>query len=316
MGDMDEVDEVVGVVAGDPIVVACLAPADLRPSVDPLSGEVFVNDAMATLSAADAAALEHALRAAETWGVRIVAIAAGGESVEASLRDALALGAEVVRMPRSCGHELPGGPRRCDGPELVADPAGLALSLAATIRSIGRPLLVVCGDRSPITGTGAVPAMLAHQLGAAQALGLVSLSFEPGGSVLAERRLDAGWRETLRLTPPAVCSVEAAGVRLRRASLEAALAAGSAAVPLAPAQVRVGSTVVRAGASRFYRPRTKVVPPPEGGTHERIVLLTGALAQREPPRVVGPLAPGEAAGELLEFLQQRSPPSTGSEPPN
>ena len=316
MGEMHGVDDVVEVVAGEPIVVACLAPADLRPSVDPLLGEVLVNDAMATLSAADAAALEHALRAGATWGARVVAIAAGGESVEASLRDALALGAEVVRVPRSPGHELPKGLRRCDGPELVADPAGLASSLAATIRSIGRPLLVVCGDRSPITGTGAVPAMLAQQIGAAQALGLVSLSFEPGGSVLAERRLDAGWRERLRLTPPVVCSVEAAGVRLRRASLEAALSAGSTAVPVAPAQVRVGAPVVRAGAPRFYRPRTKVVPPPEGGTHERIVLLTGALAQREPPRVVGPLAPAEAAGELLEFLQWWSPPSIGREPPN
>ena len=313
MGEIDDADEVV---AADPIVVACLAPADLRPSVDPLSGEVSVNDAMATLSAAEAAALEHALRAGEAWGVRVVAIAAGSQSVEPSLREALALGADVARVAWSSDHELPDGPRRYDGPELVGDPAGLASRLAATIQSIGSPLLVVCGDRSSISGTGAVPAMLAHHLGAAQALGLVSLSFDPGGSVLAERRLDAGWRERLRLTPPAVCSVEAAGVRLRRASLEAALAAASASVPVASAQVRVGSPAVRAGAPRFYRPRTKVVPPPEGGTHERIVLLTGALAQREPPRVVGPMAPGEAAGELLGFLQRWSPPSIGDDPPN
>ena len=303
-------------VDAEPIVVACLAPADLRPAVDPLTGEVSVNDAMATLSAAEAAALEHALRAGEKWGVRVVAIAAGGESVEPSLRDALALGAEVVRVPWSSGHQSPDGPRRCEGADLAGDPAGLASRLAATIRSLGRPLLVVCGDRSSITGTGAVPAMLAHHLGAAQALGLVSLSFEPARTVLGERRLDAGWRERLRLTPPAVCSVEGAGVRLRRASLDGALAAASAAVPVAPAQVRVGSALVRAGAPRFYRPRTKVVPPPEGGTHERIVSLTGAMAQREPPRVVGPLGPGEAAAELLEFLQRWSPPSISREQPN
>jgi electron transfer flavoprotein beta subunit len=290
----------------DEIVVACLAPADQRPEVDTLSGEVVVNDAMASLSAADAAALEYALRAGEQWSARVVAVAAGPTTVEPALREAASLGADVLRVPLPALHEPGVGPRRCDGAELAGDPAGLAVALSAAIRGAGTPALVVCGDRSSLSGAGAVPAMLAHHLGASQALGLVSLSFEPGGVVLAERRLDGGWRERIRLTAPAVCSVEAAGVRLRRASLHAALAAPSAPIPVAPAHEAVGLAAARvhAGAPRPYRPRTKVVPPPVGGTHERIVSLTGALANREPARVVGPLDPEDAARELLEFLRR------------
>ena len=50
----------------------------------------------------------------------------------------------------------------------------------------------------------------------------------------AERRLDGGWRERLRVPLPAVCSVEGAGIRLRRASLDGALSAAAAPVPVEP----------------------------------------------------------------------------------
>lgn len=288
----------------DELVVACLAPVDQRPEVDPLTGEVLVNDAMASLSPADSAALEHALTAGDTWGLPVLAVAAGGAWVEPVLRDAVSVGAVALRVPYPAGHETLDGPRVCDGAELGADPERLASELAAAIRSAGNPVLVVCGDRSSLSGAGAVPALLAHHLEAAQALGLVSISFEPDRSVVAERRLDGGWRERLRLTPPAVCSVEAAGVRLRRAPLERTIVAASAQVPHARPADHPAPGAVRAGAPRPYRPRTKVVPPPAGGTHERILSLTGVLANREPPRVVGPIEPDAAADELLEFLRR------------
>jgi electron transfer flavoprotein beta subunit len=290
----------------DEIVVACLAPADQRPEIDALTGTVLVHDTMASLSPADSAALEYALRAGESWGTRVFAIAAGAAWAEPALREAAAAGAHVLRVAPSATHEPGEGPRRCDGAELAGDPEGLASALAVAIEGLGKPALVVCGDRSSLSGSGSVPAMLAHHLGAAQALGSVSLRFEPGGVVLAERRLDGGWRERIRLSSPAVCSVEAAGVRLRRAPLDAALSAASVPIRVvaAPAGSGAGDRRVHAGAPRSYRPRTKLVPPPAGGTHDRIVALTGALAHRDPPRVVGPLGAKEAARELLDFLQR------------
>jgi electron transfer flavoprotein beta subunit len=284
-------------------VVACLDPADLRPEVNPLTGAVRVDRRRADLSAADGAALEYALRAGRIWGGRVVAIAAGPSSVEPVLRQAVALGAHALRVPY--GASGPSGPEPVPDPELGGEPAAIAAALAAAIEQLGSPALVVCGDRSPSRGIGAVPALIAHHLGAAQALGLVSLSFDEDSlTIQAERRLDAGWREKLRLRAPAVCSVEAAGVRLRRASLAASLSSGSAPVPVAagPVVVAAGAGVVRVGAPEPYRPRTKVVPAPVGDTRERLLALTGALQAHDPPRLVGPVGPEEGAEELVSYL--------------
>ena len=235
-----------GTAVGGPVVVACLAPADLRPEVDPLTGAVRVDPRRGELTASDAAALEHARRAAEAWGGRLVAVAAGSSSVDAGLRHAVAAGAVAWRLPwgdDGAAAAMAGGrgtgPHGLDGVDLAGDQPALARLLAAALSRLGPPDLVICGDRSSLGGTGALPAWLAHELGVGQALGLVSLQVDEDG-VIAERRLDGGWRERLRVTPPAVCSVEAAGVRLRRASLSDALDAAGAGIPVWPGGVGTG----------------------------------------------------------------------------
>jgi electron transfer flavoprotein beta subunit len=286
-----------------PLVVACLDPADLRQEVDPLTGEVRADWRRADLSASDGAALEHSLRAAEAWGGTVLALAAGPPGLDPVLEQAVALGARALRVPWSDAHSGP-----------AVDAVALAAALAAAISQAGPPALVVCGDRSPSRGIGAVPALIAHHLGAEQALGLVSLTVDQSSQVvIAERRLDGGWRERLRVRAPAVCSVEAAGVRLRRAPFAAALRSSGQPIPVAASQSGVASTgaQLRIGGPRPYRPRTKAVAPPMGGTHDRLLALTGVLVAHDPPRIVGPLGPVEAAGELLDFLDGHgySPPS-------
>jgi len=137
----------------------------------------------------------------------------------------------------------------------------------------------------------------------------VSLRVE-ADSVVAERRLDGGWRERLRVTAPAVCSVEAAGVRLRRAPLRAALAAAGAVVPVAAplaaphAALPAGAAApaLRIGGPRPYRPRTSLVAAPTGDSQQRLLSLTGALVAHDPPRLVGPIDADGAADELLAYL--------------
>jgi electron transfer flavoprotein beta subunit len=284
-------------------VVACLDPADLRPEVDPLTGQVSVDRRRADLSDSDAAALEYALRAGETWGGRVVAVVAGPAGVEPVLRLAVALGAQALRVPY--GATAASGPTPVPDLELAGQPATIAAAVAAAVGQVGSPVLVVCGDRSPTRGIGAVPALIAHHLGAAQALGLVNLSFDENSlTVHAERRLDAGWRERLRLRTPAVCSVEAAGVRLRRASLPASLSSADQPIPVAevaiPAPPDAGA--LRFGAPEPYRPRTKVIPAPAGDTRDRLLALTGALKAHDPPRLVGPVGSEEGTDELLGYL--------------
>lgn len=288
-----------------PLIVACLRINDLRPTVDPLDGSVTRDPLGVGLSPADAAALEHALRLADAWAGRVLAVSVGPSSIEPVLRDVAALGVDVVRVPadhESDGHRYV--------TELAEDEHALARTIAAAIRPFGAPDLVVCGDRSVDRGTGALPAYLAHELGCCQALGLVALAAVGPGTLIVERRLDGGWRERLRVQLPAVCSVEGAGVRLRRASLAGALDVDNGAMPVdrsLDVAEAAGHTStpgpIHIGATRPFTPRSRVLPAPEGDDPRlRLLALTGALVAHEPPVVVHPADAAEAADVLLAFL--------------
>jgi electron transfer flavoprotein beta subunit len=284
------------------MVVACLRVGDLHPRVDLLSGAVVRDELGIGIPAADAAALEYAFRLAGAWSGRVVVVAAAPPSAEPLLREILALGASVLRVAVT-------EPASDQGytEELGSDERAEAAAIGTALAPYGRPAVVLCGDRSADRGTGALPAFLAHQLGAAQALGLVALATsEQPLTLVGERRLDGGWRERLRIPCPAVCSVEGAGIRLRRASLTATLAAQTTPIPevvAGPEGVGPGRMVL--GRARPFRPRTRVVPPPEGDDPRlRLLALTGALVAHDPPTVVGPIDAAGAADALLDFLHR------------
>jgi electron transfer flavoprotein beta subunit len=298
---------------GSPLVVACVRYSDLRPDVDPRTGAITRDVHRAGLSAADEAAVEHALRIAEAWSARVMVVTAGPTAADDTLREMMALGCQVMRIPWPADDGGLTGHAAGDGglgsahsfvDEVGGDERAVAKAVAAGMEAAGPPALVICGDHSSDRGTGAFPAFVAHELGAAQALGLVDLQADTGG-VLAERRLDGGRRERLRVPQPAVCSVEGAGMRLRRASLPATLAVGGTAVPTAAAATlttggRAGPVTL--GPSVPYRPRTRVIPPPDGAARQRLLSLTGALVAHEPPTIIGPVDASEAADALLAFL--------------
>jgi electron transfer flavoprotein beta subunit len=270
------------------LVVAFVRCTDLRVAVDPLTGAVSRDPRAATLSASDAAAVEHSLRFGNAWGARVLVVTAGGPECDNALREVSALGAEVRRVELLSSYT----------DELVADEQHLAKLLVAALGE-DRPDLVVCADRSADRGTGALPAFLAHELGAVQAPGLVCLELVDG-DIIAERRLDFGRREQMRVPLPAVCSVEAAGVRLRRACLQDSLDAADRAVPVVA--VPAPRSRVRVVQSRPLRPRPRHIPAPTGTARERLLALTGALLSHDPPTVVGPVDAPEAVDALLEFL--------------
>jgi electron transfer flavoprotein beta subunit len=298
-------------------VVACLRVCDLHPEVDPLTGAVRTEVAGLGLSHADTAALEHTLRAAETWSVPAAAVTAGPPDVDPVLRDVAALGVSVLRIdptPNGADADDDG----TEGERLAGDERRLARRVAeAIVHAFGRPRLVVCGDRSVDRGTGAFPGFLAHELGVAQALGLVTLTATVSGldavgdgreGVTADRRLDAGWRERLFVPLPAVCSVEGAGVQLRRAGLDAALGAASLSIRVsrsaAPSEP-VDAPRIRVGSPRPFSPRPRVVPAPTAADPRlRVLDLCGALEDRDPPVVMGPMEAVAAADELLNFLDR------------
>jgi electron transfer flavoprotein beta subunit len=283
-----------------PVIVAALGWSWLDADVDPLTGAVSANPRDRGAGRPDLAALEHALRLAERWQAQVIVATVGPGEADAMLRGALAAGAaEALRVEPAS---------RTPGPRpalLVGGQDGATALATALIQRYGVPDLVLCGDRSADRGTGSFPAFLAAELNAAQALGVVRVEPADGGKLRVHRRLDGGRREVLLVPRPAVVSVEAAGVRLRRAALPATLASGHAVIPVAFAPTATAAHRVRVLGAHPYRPRPRELAGPSGSALRRMLELTGALAERTPPTVLGPLSPGQAADELLGYLRRR-----------
>ena len=282
------------------VIVVALGWSWLDGNVDPLTGAVSADPRDCGAGPADLAALEHALRLAERWQARVVAATVGPGEADAMLRDALAAGAAVALRVEPAS--------RTPGlrPALLVGGPDTAVALAAAlIQRYGVPDLVLCGDRSPDRGTGSFPAFLAAALDAAQALGVVRIEPTDDGNLRVHRRLDGGRREVLLVSRPAVVSVEAAGVRLRRAGLPATLASGQAVIPVVSAAKSFAGQRVRVLGAHPYRPRPRELPGPSGSALRRVLELTGALTERTPPTVLGPLSAGQAADELLGYLRRR-----------
>jgi len=267
-------------------VAVALKWVDLRPDVDPLAGTVRHDDRTSGFSLADAAALECALLLGEAWQLPVAAITAGPPGAQAVLRDAAAFGPRRLVLVTA---------------DIDAPSEAIAEALAPLLDGAA---VVCCGDYSADRGSGSVPAFLAHQLEAAQALGLTGLTPRTPGCLIAQRRLDGGRREHLQVTAPAVISVEPGAARLRRASLSGLLAAREAVIEVAEGAVTHGSRV-QVMSTAPYRPRPKMLPPPHDPLpRARLLALTGALTERTPPRVVRASC-DEAADELISYLKDK-----------
>ncbi len=261
-------------------VAVCLKWVDRRPELSE-HGVADPDARFAGVSAADQAALEFALRSAEAGADDVLAITLGPAAAVSVLRDALAAGA------RRAVHVV--APTEFDSAWVAATIA----PLVADARQIW------CGDYSLDRGTGSVPAFLAAELGAAQALGLVEVEFHGSATVTALRRLDGGRRERLSIDGPAVLSVEGGIAQLRRASLAATLRASTAEItaehPALPSAEHRRPT-------RPYRPRPRVLPAPSGDAAlERIQVLTDSAAAPIRNETLT-LSPSEAAHHIVAVL--------------
>jgi electron transfer flavoprotein beta subunit len=234
----------------------------------------------AGVSAADEAALETALALSDD----VTVVCLGPVDADDTLRTAIAVGAtSVVRIDAST--ELEG--------------RTVATAIAEHIGDID---VVLCGDYSIDRGTGSVPAFLAAELGAAQALGLIEVEVrrdDDGAPLRVIRRLDGGRREVLDVPLPAVLSVEGSVARLRRASLAAELASRSAAIP----SVRGPHGRLPEPEIHPYRPRPRTLPAPAGDTLARVrAILDVGGAESHAETVT--LAPADAAHRILDQLRE------------
>ncbi len=236
----------------------------------------------AGVSAADEAALETALALVDGDDT-VTVVCLGPPAADVALRAALATGASrAIRIDGSTD----------------LDSRHVAAELSAVITGID---LVLCGDYSLDRGTGSVPAFLAHELGAAQALGLLAVDAgaDRGSSLRCLRRLDGGRRELLDVHLPAVISVEGSVARLRRATLGAVVASKSAPIELVRAGA--GEPATAAVVTR-YRPRARVLPPPHGDVLDRVrdILDVGGSHTSQGDAIA--LEPTDAARRIVDQL--------------
>lgn len=155
-------------------------------------------------------ALEAALTLAEQQaGTEVVALSMSAESAIASVRKALAIGADGavhISDPRLSGADL----------GLTAD------TLAAAIRR-GSPDLVITGNVSTDGAGGAIPAMLAEHLSIPHATALTSLEIVDG-RVSGERATEYG-PQSVTVELPAVVSITEALPEARFPNFKSIMAA-------------------------------------------------------------------------------------------
>lgn len=268
-------------------VVACVKWVDLHPEVDPLTGLPTPSRHSWGFSEADRAALEVALRLAEQTGNEAMLLCAGPPGARAALAQLAASGAARALLVEHPGK----APAGSSGAVLAGalGPGGMDASM------------VVCGDMSHGRGSGSVPAVIAHHLGFAQALGLIEVTRTTSG-LRAVRRLDGARREVLEVEGSAVISVEGAVATLRRAPLGATLAGDATRVEVIQDSTDHGA--VAPARVVPWRPAPRSIPAPQDPeAFNRVLELTGALDEHTPPRTVT-ADPAQAAALIVEQLRE------------
>lgn len=264
------------------------APVRLAPD-----GSLDTVGAARLMDPVDAAALELAVQVAEEASGDVVAftLTENEEDAEEALRTALAQGAT--------GAVHIGGFEAESALEAGEE-------LARAIGEEGPFDLVVTGWASSDQGGGGTAAVIAARLGWPVIQGLNGVPRISGGAAVAERRRDAGFRETVRVQLPAVVSVyrgaeprfptTPARLRARRAEIRRLPAGGNTDTSRRPADQRL----------RMPPPRLSgiLVPLPGMDARDRLrFLVAGGQARSSASRIVRGSSEGAAA--LAQFVRER-----------
>jgi electron transfer flavoprotein beta subunit len=152
-------------------------------------------------------------------GAEVIAVTVGDERSEPALRAALAMGAE--RAIRVWDEQL-------DLPHVGGDPLSVARLLAAVAKAES-PQLILCGAQSADMANAATGVALAGLLDFAH-VAVVSAIERDGERLAVQRELEGGAVELLRISTPALLTVQTAVNAPRRPNLRAIKQARAAAV--------------------------------------------------------------------------------------
>lgn len=165
----------------------------------------------------DANALEAALKLKEQHGGKVTAVCLGDDTSRGTLKRALAMGADAAVLLN-------------DPDWLNLDSAGVGEVLAAAIRKVGVPDLVLCGRQASDTDGGQVLYWLAERLGLAAVCPVSKIESLEAGSITVQRLIEDGFQH-VRVQLPALLGISSEINEPRMPSLKGTMAAGRILIP-------------------------------------------------------------------------------------
>lgn len=152
----------------------------------------------------DAYALEEALQLKEKHGGEVIALCAGPERAQQTIRDALAKGADRAI--------------HIETDELSSlDTLGVAKLLAAAVAP-EKADLILTGLQSDDLGSGQTGVVLAELLGFVSSTIIMQIEARDGG-IRVKRELENGWFQHIEMPLPAVLTIQSGLNKLRYATL-------------------------------------------------------------------------------------------------
>src|SRR6266702_1760204 len=177
---------------------------DAQVRIDTAGKWIEESDIQYALNESDAYALEEALQLKEKHTGEVVVISAGPERVGATIREALAKGADrAIHVD-------------CDDLG-KRDALGVARLLAAAIKPES-PDLVLTGLQSDDLGYGQTGVILAELLGLPPATIIMQVEKQDGG-IRVKRELEDGWFQHVEIPLPALLTIQSGISKLRYATL-------------------------------------------------------------------------------------------------
>lgn len=186
------------------VAIKQVAERDAQVRIDASGKWIEEADLQFAMNEPDAYALEEALQLKEKNGGEVIVVSAGPERVGATIREALAKGAD-----RGI-HIL------CDDSG-ARDALGIARLLAAAIKP-ENPDLILTGLQSEDLGLGQTGVIVAEVLGLPHASLILQVEKTDGGLKI-KRELEEGWFQFIELSTPAVLTIQSGGNKLRYATL-------------------------------------------------------------------------------------------------
>lgn len=261
------------------IVVLLREICDPRPPVrlNPDGYSVSERGLRRLANPADLAALEQALRLADSAGARVTAVAIGPQRLDDHLRLALAMGATTAI--RVWNGQMQGG-------DAVA-----SARVTERVLEILAPELIFSGNRLLDCGDEPTLALAAARQGIPFLRAAVELQLSANG-VEALRKTDRGGRQRVAATLPCAVLFEADSCEPRYPSQQALMQAttapleiwGLAELGLPVTQIGPIAALLERGPCAFPRPNPQRVVTPDANlpAFERILaLLSGGLKPRE-----------------------------------